>query len=107
MVRVPVDVDRLLDALETCDVAGLDPFHDEEEHEGTDRIILGRCSADGFHMLYDPEREHPPAWRPWNVGEGIPCPGDPRTYFGADGQEHRVGNCRLSTFEAWRPGRRS
>lgn len=96
-------LDRLLDALECCTLAGVDAFGDSDPWSGTDDLILGRCSADGYAMIQDSVDGH--AWRPWSVGQGVLCPADGRTYMSGSGLR-KIGNCQPATFEHWKPGKR-
>lgn len=97
-------MERLLDALACVVGAGLDPWGDDRRFDptGTDGLVLGRCSADGYAMVRS-ESGH--TWRPWNYGQADPCPADPETYVDTDGTVKSMGLCREATFEPWKPGK--
>lgn len=103
-MSVPADVDLLLEALECVTAAALDVFH-EEPGTGTDRLVLGRCSADEYAMARDSQNGY--TWRPNSVGRGVPCPADRRSYIDPRTQrETSVGLCGPETFEPWKAGKR-
>ena len=100
------DLDRLLDAIACVVAVPLDLFGDDPSTDptGTDGLILGRCSADGYAMARSSETGY--TWRPHNVGRYAPCPADPETYVDTDGVTKSMGHCRDATFEPWKPGLR-
>lgn len=100
-------LDQFLDALECVLGARLDPWGEDDNalssRAQTDRLVLGRCTADGYAMYRDSETGF--TCRPSSVGRGVPCPADGRTYPTANGVGY-MGLCQAATFEPWKAGKR-